>query len=719
MNTFMPSGHNLLVVAASFGIAMLASYVTLDLARRVRTAQRRMGLAWWGAGSLVMGTGIWSMHFLGMQAFELPIPIGFGSGVTLLSWLAAVGAAGVALGLASREHFGRVQLALGALVMGVGISGMHYIGMAAMDMAPGIVWDPWMVALSVLIAVLASAVALTLFKLLRQVKPSQRLAYQFAASFVMAVAICGMHYTGMGAANFAMGSVCRSAGELGGPGLTVLVLVATGMLLISTLFTSILDARLQSTAERLTDSLLESNMRLKAANDELQHRAFSDPLTGLPNRLLFEDRLRQALLRLDRNNHEEVVDRLAVLFVDLDGFKPINDSFGHAAGDVILRCAADRLRLEAREGDTVARVGGDEFLLLLENVANEAACIGVAERALTALSKPFEISGRQVQIACSIGIAIHPGPGERSKLVANADAAMYAAKRAGGSCHVLFEPHMGSDASAQLELQNDLRHALARGEMSLHYQPKIDGLDGQICGVEALLRWTHPQHGMVSPVVFIALAERFGLIGQLGSWVIDEACRQMAEWKKSGVGMRVAINISAYQLRDNSLVTRIEQALTRHGVPASQLLCEITETVAMEDMKATQRTFDGLARIGVFLAIDDFGSGYSSLNYLRQLPARQLKIDRSFVNDLEFSEDARSVVNAVVKLAHALNLRVVAEGVETAAQRDILLGMHCDELQGYFFARPMPADALLAWSAAEQGKGLPDSPPARPGGLLG
>jgi len=718
MSTFLPSGHNLWVVAASFVIAMLASYVTLDLARRVRTAQRRVGIAWWTAGSLVMGTGIWSMHFLGMQAFELPIAIGFGSGLTLLSWLAVVGAAAVALGLASREHFGRWQLGLGALAMGAGISGMHYIGMAAMDMAPGIVWDPGMVALSVLIAVLASAAALLIFKFLRQVKPSQRLGYQLAASFVMAVAICGMHYTGMGAARFMVGSVCLSAGELGGPGLTVLVIVAVGMLLISTLFTSILDARLQSTAERLTESLQESNARLKAANDELQHRAFSDPLTGLPNRLLFEDRLRQALLRLDRANQGGVVERLAVLFIDLDGFKPINDSFGHAAGDVILRCAADRLRREARDGDTVARVGGDEFLLLLENVKDEAACIAVAERALKALSQPFELSEKQVQIACSIGIAVHPGHGERSKLVANADAAMYAAKRAGGSCHVLFEPHMGSDASAQLELQNDLRHALARGELSLHYQPKIDGQDGQICGVEALLRWTHPQHGMVSPAVFIALAERFGLIGQLGSWVIDEACRQIAEWKRCGANLRVAINISAHQLRDNSLVARIEQALARHGVPASQLLCEITETVAMEDMKATQRTFDGLARIGVFLSIDDFGSGYSSLNYLRQLPARQLKIDRSFVNDLEFSEDARSVVNAVVKLAHALNLRVVAEGVETAAQRDILLAMHCDELQGYFFARPMTAQALLAWSSGDQARGTLDTPAPRAGGPL-
>ncbi|KRC36416.1 MULTISPECIES: putative bifunctional diguanylate cyclase/phosphodiesterase [unclassified Acidovorax] len=717
MNTFMPFSYNLFVVAASFAIAMLASYVTLDLARRVRTAQRSVGLAWWAAGSIVMGTGIWSMHFLGMQAFKLPIEIGFSGGATLLSWLAAVAASGVALELASREHFGNTQLTLGALVMGAGISGMHYIGMAAMDMNPGIVWDYRVVVLSVLIAVLASASALLIFKLLRRVRPSQRVGYQLAASFVMAVAICGMHYTGMAAARFAVGAVCLSAGELGGPGMTAMVLIATGMLLVSTLFTSILDARLQSTAQQLTQSLQESNTRLQAANDELQQRAFADALTGLPNRLLFEDRLIHALLRLDRTNHLRVEDRLAVLFVDLDGFKPINDSFGHAAGDVILRSAADRLRQEARESDTVARVGGDEFLILLEDVTDVAACVSMANRVLESLSRPFEVSGKKVQIACSIGIVVHPDHGDRNKLVANADAAMYAAKRAGGGCYALFEPHMGSDASEQLELLNDLRQALDRGELALHYQPKIDGTRGQISGVEALLRWSHPKHGMVPPMVFITLAERFGLIGRLGAWVINEACRQTAEWARSGMRMRVAINLSVHQLRESGLAERIEHALQFHGLDASQLLCEITESVAMEDIKATQRTFDGLARIGVFLSIDDFGTGYSSLNYLRQLPAQQLKIDRSFVNDLEDSEDARAVVSAVVSLAHALGLRVVAEGVETIGQRDILLAMDCDELQGFFFARPMPADSLLAWSQGEKPDGAVDFTPSVIGSL--
>jgi diguanylate cyclase (GGDEF)-like protein len=392
MAAFMPSSHDPWVVAASFAIALLASYVTLDLAQRVRTAQHSAGLAWWAAGSLVMGTGIWAMHFLGMQAFKLPIAVGFGSGLTLLSWLAAVGASGVALALASRAMASRAALALGALAMGAGISGMHYIGMAAMHMAPGIVWDPWLVALSVLIAVVASATALALFRWLPRVRPSQRVAWQLAAAIIMAVAICGMHYTGMAAARFATGSVCLSAGELGGRGLTALVLIATPMLLVSTLFTAILDARLQSTSERLNASLRDSNSRLQAANDELQKRAFADALTGLPNRLLFEDRLFHALLRLDRTNHHRVQDRLALLFIDLDGFKPINDSFGHAAGDAILRSAADRLQAQARESDTVARVGGDEFLILLEGVIDVAACVTMANRVLAALSQPFDVS---------------------------------------------------------------------------------------------------------------------------------------------------------------------------------------------------------------------------------------------------------------------------------------------------------------------------------------
>ena len=709
----MRVSHDPYVVAASFAIALFASYVTLDLARQVRNPAQQGTLAWWAAGSVVMGTGIWSMHFLGMQAFELPIAVGFDGGLTLLSWVVAVAVSALALHFASRRRANYRDLALGAGIMGLGISAMHYIGMGAMQMAPGIVWDWALVTLSVLIAVLASATALWLFATFSKARRAHRFMLQFGAALVMAIAICGMHYTGMAAASFVTGSVCLSAGELSGPGLTALVTMATLLLLISMLFASVLDARLQSTALQLTKSLQHSNFRLQAANDELQKRALSDALTGLPNRLHFEDRLQAARQRLEHTGQQ-----LGVLFVDLDGFKPINDSFGHAAGDLILRSAAERLVHAARQPATVARVGGDEFLILLEGIAAPAQATDVAQRVLAALARPFSVAGKSVQIAGSIGIATWPGPGDGSKLVASADAAMYAAKRAGGSRYVVFEPHMASDAAWQLELQNDLRGAVERGEFMLHYQPKIDGRQGGSSGVEALLRWNHPVHDTIAPTVFIGLAERFGLIGNLGNWVIHEACRQMADWAAQGLHMRVAVNLSVHQLREHDLAERIEAALSTHGVDAAQLLCEITESVAMEDLRATQHTFDGLARIGVFLSIDDFGTGYSSLNYLRQLPATQIKIDRSFVCDLEHSAQARAVVGAVVKLAHALDMRVVGEGVETEAQRDMLLAAGCDEFQGFFFARPMPPVALLAWLRAGQpldGSDLPSHPRLPPG----
>ena len=447
-------------------------------------------------------------------------------------------------------------------------------------------------------------------------------------------------------------------------------------------------------------ALTKANLQLESANEELRRRAFIDPLTGLPNRMLFEDRLLHAMQRYDRDDDSRARRepcKLAVLFVDLDGFKPINDMLGHAVGDEVLKEAARRLRTTTRDSDTVARIGGDEFVLLAEDVSDVADCASLANRVIQVLAQPLEIQGHQVTLSGSVGVALYPEHGDRLKLVQNADAAMYTAKRAGGNTYALFESRMNEGLQDQLSLQQDLRHALERGELQLHYQPKIDARLGRLQGVEALLRWQHPTRGMVGPNVFIPIAERFGLINGLGNWVIEESCRQMRVWADEGLSMNVAINLSVHQLRTEELVPRIESALARYQVMPSQLLCEITESVAMEDIESTQRAFEALSRIGVYLSIDDFGTGYSSLSYLRQLPARQLKIDRSFVADIEVRPDARAIVGAVIQLAHQLGLRVVAEGVETEGQRDILLVLQCDELQGYLLARPMAVEALDDW----------------------
>lgn len=456
-------------------------------------------------------------------------------------------------------------------------------------------------------------------------------------------------------------------------------------------------------------ALTKANLQLESANEELRRRAFIDPLTGLPNRMLFEDRLLHAMQRYDRDDDSRArrePRKVAVLFVDLDGFKPINDMLGHAVGDEVLKEAARRLRTTTRDSDTVARIGGDEFVLLAEDVSDVADCASLANRVIQVLAQPLEVQGHQVTLSGSVGVALYPEHGDRLKLVQNADAAMYTAKRAGGNTYALFESRMNEGLQDQLSLQQDLRHALERGELQLHYQPKIDARLGRLQGVEALLRWQHPTRGMVGPNVFIPIAERFGLINGLGNWVIEESCRQMRVWADEGLSMNVAINLSVHQLRTEELVPRIESALARYQVMPSQLLCEITESVAMEDIESTQRAFEELSRIGVYLSIDDFGTGYSSLSYLRQLPARQLKIDRSFVADIEVRPDARAIVSAVIQLAHQLGLRVVAEGVETEGQRDILLVLQCDELQGYLLARPMAVEALDDWLQKQP----PDAP---------
>jgi diguanylate cyclase (GGDEF)-like protein len=695
---FMNQHYDLGVVALSMLVAAYASYVALDLARRVRNTDSHSSILWTVGGALVLGSGIWSMHFVGMLAMHLPIEVGYDPLTTLLSWIAAVVVSIVALRLAARDTLRPASLAAGSLAMGGGICAMHYIGMAALELSLPVIWQPWLVALSIAIACVASASALLIFFGMRKLHGLRARGAQVVAALVMGLAIGGMHYTGMAAAHFPADAICLSVDGLAGRSLDTMVVLASVILLSLTLFTSLLDARLHAKASRLASSLQSVNAQLQDANAELQRLAFMDPLTDLANRALFEERLGRALDRADRSADRKSPHpaRLAVLFIDLDGFKPINDSYGHGEGDAVLCQVAARLRAISRDGDMPARVGGDEFVLLAEDIGGVADARAAAGRVLQALAQPYQLSSRQVTLSCSIGVVVYPDHGHRDVLVASADAAMYAAKRAGGSTYAVFEPQMHADARQQMELQQALRGAAERDELALHYQPKIDSLSGRTLGLEALLRWTHPRLGAVGPGVFIPIAERFGLIIAIGDWVIEQACRQLAAWAREGTTLCVAINLSAHQLRLPDLAERLRQALQRHGVAARQLICEITETVAMEDTEATERTLRQLDELGVELSIDDFGTGYSSLAYLRKLRVQQLKIDHGFVRDLADSADARAVVSAVVHLAHALGLRVVAEGVETPEQHAILVEMGCDELQGFYFARPMPAQALAS-----------------------
>jgi len=688
----LPTSHDPLGVACSLLIAAFACHAALDASQRLRGAGKRLATRWWLAGSLAMGTGLWGANFTALLALTLPIPIGYGVGLTAASWIAAVLASATALFVASRDQLAWPRLWTGALAVGAGFAAMHFLGVSALEIAPAIQWNRQVVIGTVVIAICASATALEAFFLARSTRRGK--GFRLASAAVMGGLICAMHYAGMAAASFAGESFCLSEDGLSTRNLGVLLAACSVGLVGAFELVAHLEARMRVRTASLS-------ARLRSANDRLRQRALRDPLTSLPNRLLFDKLMAKALMRLaaavaDGRDGAKVV----VLYIDLDGFKPVNDALGHAVGDLVLKEVAARLRASVRAGDTVARLGADEFVMLMECETALVDPVIAARRIVEAIGQTIATPQRPIQISCSVGIATYPEHGPRERLVAHADAAMGEAKRAGGNTWAHFEERLEGPRPEMLGLQNDLRFAIEQGQLELHYQPKVDGRTGETHGVEALLRWIHPEHGFVSPVVFIPLAERFGLIGKLGNWVIDEACRQVEAWAAEGVRMNVAINLSVHQLRESDLVERIEQALLRHNIDAEQLLCEITESVAMGDVKATQAAFSGLAHIGVLLSIDDFGTGYSSLSYLRRLPARQLKLDRSFVMDLETSSDARAIVSAVVHLAHDLGLGVVAEGVETAGQRDVLTGLDCDELQGYLFAKPMRAHEVLPWIAA-------------------
>ncbi|HEY3268781.1 MAG TPA: EAL domain-containing protein [Armatimonadota bacterium] len=439
----------------------------------------------------------------------------------------------------------------------------------------------------------------------------------------------------------------------------------------------------------------------KTLEERLTYQAFHDPLTNLPNRALFLERLSRALARADRTRKP-----VGVLFLDLDNFKVINDSLGHAVGDQLLVAVARRIEGCLRAGDTAARFGGDEFTVITEEIHDVNDGVRVAHRILTEVQKPFVLGTREVFISPSIGIALTGmEPTLPEDMVRNADAAMYEAKTRGKARCEVFHPRLNMHALQRLELENDLRRALERGEMEVHYQPTISLRTGQMVGVEALARWRHPTRGFVSPAEFIPLAEQTSLVVPIGRWVLQEACAQMRAWhdlRPDSARLHVAVNLSARQFQDHSLVEDVARVLRSTGISPQALTLEITESVIMEEAESTIATLTALKHLGVRLAIDDFGTGYSSLSYLKRFPMDFVKIDRSFIDGLGANADDTVIVSATISLSHALGLSVIAEGAETADQVDHLTRIGCDLAQGFFFARPLAPRDLAAYLAARQ-----------------
>jgi len=675
------SSYDQLLVIVSIFVAFLASYTALDMAGRVATSTGKVAQIWLIGGGFAMGVGIWSMHFIGMLAMNMAMVMSYDPTLTLVSMVIAVAASIFALWIVCYGELPLHRLMIGALVLGGGVVAMHYTGMAALMFEPGIVWNWNWIILSVVIALVASTAALWLAFKLRQ--GGSRLALLRAgAAMVMGAAIAGMHYTGMAAASFPMGSQATEMG-VNSNWLAVVVVVVTLSILGITLVVSTLDARLQARTSVLASSLAD-------ANRELAQLALHDNLTRLPNRILLEDRLDQAMSKALREGTS-----FALMFMDLDGFKAVNDAFGHHIGDNLLVAVTDRMKNLLTGHHTLARLGGDEFVLLVEiNDPNDAA--SAADMLVKAIDRPFVISRYELVVSLSIGIAVFPGDGEDEReLMFNADAAMYHTKNNGRNGYSFFQPSMNTLAQNQLQLINDLWAAQEHNELRLFYQPKFSAPQGSIVGFEALIRWEHPQRGLLTPDVFLPIAEKTGLIVSIGNWVINEACRQLRVWHLQGnPHWSVAVNLSALQFEQQGLVETVVKALETHHIPAELLTLEVTETTAMRDPDESIRILTQLTDLGVKASIDDFGTGYSSLLYLKRLPASELKIDRAFVNELQAHSEDATIVTAIVALAQTLNLKVVAEGVETLEQQAFLTSLGCNSLQGYLLGKPIPPDQV-------------------------
>ena len=446
-----------------------------------------------------------------------------------------------------------------------------------------------------------------------------------------------------------------------------------------------------------TVSLGEDITERKSAEDRLSYLAQHDELTGLPNRTLFNDRLNQAMI--DTERHDRL---LAVVFLDLDRFKNINDTLGHEAGDLLLQGVAGRLLEAVRRGDTVARLSGDEFTIVLADMAHVDDAARVAQKILDAFARPLRVAGRDLFVSVSLGVTLYPlDTSDAQELLRNADIAMYRAKEHGRNNFQFYAAEMTAKALEYMRIESELRHALEHDEFILHYQPIVDSQDGRVIAIEALIRWQSSKNGLVPPLQFIPVAEETGLIVPIGEWVLRTACKQLARWQAGGrPDLRISVNLSVRQFRDLNLVTMVGQSLAAASLDPAHLDLEITESILVEQINVLDAVRE-LDAQGVQFSIDDFGTGYSSLSYLKHLPINTLKIDRSFVSGIPGDSDDAAIAQAIIAMAHSLGMRVVAEGVETAEQNQFLQRHGCDALQGYLYSRPLPAEEMTLLLAAK------------------
>ncbi|WP_332762377.1 putative bifunctional diguanylate cyclase/phosphodiesterase [Pseudomonas koreensis] len=686
--------HNPLLVLAAYLVACAASFATLDMAERVVHAEdlasRRL---WRWIGATCLAGGIWAMHFISMLAFQTPIDIEYDLGITLFSLLIALLASWLAMQTLSEEQPSALRCLKTASVIGLGIAGMHYVGMAAMKSSANAYYHPGLFALSVLIAIGASFAALWVARYLSEGNGVAHQLLKYSAALILGAGIISMHFTGMAALDLviAEGELAASGGATGHLQLGLTVALIILLILGSAISAALADKKLQNKEHdlRRVNALLS---QLDQARMSLQQAANYDALTNLINRRGFNQIFAEKL-----NQKTSEGGMLAVMFLDIDHFKRINDSLGHDAGDALLKVIASHIKGSVRSHeDVVARFGGDEFCLLINLHEREEARL-MAQRIMLKMKEPIELAGRRMVMTTSIGISLFPDDGSTcEELLKHADLALYQSKNAGRNGLHFFNSSLKSRATLELQLEEELRHALREeNALMLYYQPIFELKTGRVTKLEALIRWQHPLHGLLTPDRFIAIAENNGLIAELDNWVLRRACRDLGELSSHGCEeLKITWNCSPLNLAREELADEIEHALRSAGVAPERLELEVTENALMGNIANTLVLLRQIRALGVSLSIDDFGTGYSSLAYLKRLPLNTLKIDRSFILDIPQATADMEIVQAIIVMAHTLHLQVVTEGVESLEQYEFLERSGCDFIQGYLLSRPVPLNEL-------------------------
>ncbi len=776
--------HRLVVLAGL--IALFGSYTVIELLWHVRALAGSRRRAWLGGAALAAGSAIWATHFVAMLAFEPTVQVQYDLGQTAFSFLTAIVLTG--LGLVTALHrAGPAWRIAGGTIVGVAIAAMHYAGMAGMHLPGSLVWDLPLVGASILIgcslAAMALALALSVGSRWRRV----------GATGLLALSICGLHFTGMAAATIVLsGQTARAAGDISSALLALLVAFAcAGLLLLGigalrlartvarqqeaerttmreladiagegllvctsgailTVNTSLLsmlgttedalagrpvgmlfDQRFRLPRNQADEAfdcamsgpaadtipvrlkckqidysgvphlvIVVSDLRQRRRMEEMHFLAHHDSLTGLANRVDFGNELDRQFREQSRHG-----DAFALLTLDLDRFKNVNDTFGHQVGDVVLKQVASRLQVTARATDKIARLGGDEFAIIAGAPVTPAEAGILAQRVIEAVSRPYTLADRKAVIGISVGVSFAPlDAHDATTLLRTADLALYRAKDAGGNAIRFFESAMDQDMQERRSLELALRYALAHDEIEVFYQPLFDVKRQRVTGFEALARWQSPALGLLMPAHFIPLAEETGLILALGRTVLTKATKQAVAW---GGTCSVSVNLSPVQFAEGNIVRTVAAALKDAGLPAHRLELEITENVLLRDGSDALATLTALRQMGVRIAMDDFGSGYSSLGYIRTFPFDTIKVDRSFVNDMLTQRESAAIVGAVLWLGRRLGITTIAEGVETEAQRAYLEKAGCDMLQGYLIGRPVCAADAAAWASSDARAVLP------------